>query len=183
MPHLRPILAVVVIAALATACSSAPGGGSSEPSFGGGEPSSGGGEATTTPGSGGGGGGGGANGSLTYQITGGYEASGELPFQPLISLFDPSTDGWVAYFTSSSGEGAIVTFNTQAAGQIINFGDGTAVVIGTSDPGSGSGCTFTLTKNDASGMVGHVECTSALLTTGDGTIGQTNFSAQWDAHP
>src|SRR3972149_1614164 len=98
MPHLRPILAVVVIAALVTACSSAPGGGSSEPSFGGGEPSSGGGEAATNP------------------SPGGYGGRGGVPFQPLISLFDPSPDGWVAFFTSSSGEGAIVPFNTQAAG-------------------------------------------------------------------
>lgn len=186
MRHLRPFLALLVISAITVACSS-PGGGSTAESDGGGggeataTPDGGGGEATATP-DGGGGGGGGANGSITYEISGDYDASGELPFVPLgLSLFDSSTGGWVGYFAEDSAN-SIIQINTQAAGQIINFGDGTAVVIGVSDADSGSGCAFTMTKNDASGLAGHVECTSAQLLAGDGTMGQVNFNAQWDAH-
>jgi hypothetical protein len=179
MRHLRPYLALLAIAAITAACSGSPGSSS------GGEPSTGNqpsqAAASTGGGDGGGGGGGGANGSITYEITGGYEASGELPFQPLVSVFDASIGGWSATFVDSGG-GTIITLNTAGEAQAISFGDGTAVVIGVSAAGSGQGCTFTITKNDASGLAGHVECTDADASQGSGT-GKAKLTADWDAHP
>jgi hypothetical protein len=180
MRHLRPLTALFAMAAITVACSASPGassGGNGQPSTGS-QPS----QAAASSGGGGGGGGSGANGSITYKITGGYEASGELPFQPRSSVFDASTGGWSAAFADTSGSGSIITLGTSTAGQVISFGDGTASVVGVGDSSSGSGCTFTISKNDSSGLSGHVECSSALLTKGSG-MGQAKITAEWDAHP
>jgi hypothetical protein len=183
MRHLRPYLAVFAIATIAAACSSGPGSSS------GGDGSQAAGESQPAASTGGGGGGGGgANGSMTYEITGDYEASGELPFVPAISIWDPTPEGWVAYFGTNDTGSEIIQINTQSAegtsGQIWNFGDGVALIVATSDPGSGSGCTFTLTKNDATGTAGSVECSSAIYSDiNSGATGHVQVSAEWDAHP
>ena len=129
-------------------------------------------------------GGGGPNGSITYTMSGDMTASGELPFVPVLSLFDPTTNGWTATFALDSGFTAI-TLNTQAAGQIFNFSSPDGSVVGTSDPGSGTGCTFTLTKNDAAGVAGTMVCTSAQVVAGPGAGPQKHavVNAQWNAHP
>lgn len=94
MRHPRPFLALLAVAALTVACSSTGGESPGESNGGGG-----GGEATATPD--GGGGGGGANGSITYQIAGDYEASGELPFLAQgMSTWDETQGGWVANFVA-----------------------------------------------------------------------------------
>jgi hypothetical protein len=186
MRHLRSFAALLTIAAITVACS--PGAGSGGESQGaqpstGSQPS----QAAASSG-GGGGGGGGANGSMTYEITGDYEASGELPFLAGgVSLWIEQSEGWAAFFGATDGSGAVIQINTQSGegtpGQIWNFGDGTAAVTATSDPGSGSGCTFTLTKNDSSGTAGSVECSSAIVTNlTTGTIGQARVSAEWTGH-
>ena len=182
MRHPRTIVSLVVIAALATACSSAPGGGSSEPSSGA-EAS-----ASAAPSAGpslggGGGGGGGANGSITYQITGDAQATGELPFFPLsLSIFDPSANGWVAYFLTQDGANSVV-LNLAPDGQIFLYTDGTLTVTGVSDPSSETGCTFNVTKNDAGGTAGRLTCTSALVVDGSGALKHAAVTAHWDAHP
>lgn len=179
MPTLRPILALLIISAIAVACSSPAGssGPSAQTSSGGGQPAS---SAPVASTSGGGGGGGGANGSLTYQISGGYTASGELPFIPLgVSLFDTGQGGWVAYFGASTGGGAIIQLNT-SSNSIANFGDGTVAIIGT----AATGCTFTFDKNDASGFKGKVECHGTQgFKVVDASPVTVDFSASWDAHP
>jgi hypothetical protein len=183
MRHLRSFAALLAIAAIAAACSGGPASSSGGESSQGGEASQ---PAAST--GGGGGGGGGANGSMTYEITGDYEASGELPFLAGgVSLWIEQSEGWAAFFGATDGSGAVIQINTQSAegtpGQIWNFGDGTAAVTATSDPGSGSGCTFTLTKNDSSGTAGSVECDSAIVTNlTTGTIGQAQVSAEWTGH-
>jgi hypothetical protein len=188
MRHLRPYLALLAMAAMTAACSAAPGsgsGGENQPSTGS-QPSQA--AASTGGGDGGGGGGGGANGSVTYEITGEYEASGELPFLAGgISLWVESAGGWVANFANSSGEGAVILINTQSAegtpGQIFSFGDGNVILAATSGE-SGLGCTFTLTKNDASGLVGDLECDSAIVVDGNsGAQKKVHVTAHWDAHP
>lgn len=181
MPTLRPILALLIISAIAVACSSPAGssGPSAQTSSGGGQPASSA-PVASTSGGGGGGGGGGANGSLTYQISGGYTASGELPFIPLgVSLFDTGQGGWVAYFGASTGGGAIIQLNT-SSNSIANFGDGTVAIIGT----AATGCTFTFDKNDASGFKGKVECHGTQgFKVVDASPVTVDFSASWDAHP
>ena len=179
MRHLRPHLALLAMAALIAACSGPPGTSPGAQSQGGG-PSTGSQPSQAAASSGGGGSG--ANGSVTYQITGDYTASGELPFQPLASVFDSNTKGWSASFAETTGATTVVSLTTVSQGQIFSFGDGTAVVIGVGESSAGSGCTFTLTKNDASGLSGHVECTSAGVVQPSGT-GKAHLTADWDAHP
>lgn len=180
MRHMRPHLALLATAAITMACSGPPGssaGGESQ----GGEPSTGS-QPSQAAASSGGGGGGGANGSVTYEITGDYEASGELPFQPLASAFDSNNKGWSAAFADTTNATTVVSLITFSQGQTFSFGDGTAAVVGVGESGAGSGCTFTLTKNDASGLSGHVECTSAGVVQQGGT-GTAHLTADWDAHP
>lgn len=183
MRHLRPYLALLAIAAITAACSSAPGSSSggesqgSEPSTGS-QPS----QAAASTG-GGGGGGGGANGSITYEITGDFEASGELPFLAQgVSSWIESEGGWVATFAQTSGEGAYILVNTATRAQILTYGDGTVLVAATSD--SGLDCTFNMTKNDSSGLTGSMECNgmpAANATTGAQLT--VDIHAEWDAHP
>ena len=191
MRHLRPFLALLAVAALIVACST-PGSGSPEqsndPGGGGGEATAtpdggGGGEATATPGGGGGGGGGGANGSINYNISGDYEASGELPFLAQgMSTWIESEGGWVANFAQTSGEGAYILMNTQTRGQILTFGDGTVLVAAASDVGYD--CTFNLTKNDSGGLAGSMECNDIPASDANtGAIMTVDITAEWDAHP
>ena len=187
MRHLRPYLALLAIAAMTAACSAAPGSNSSgenQPSTGS-QPS----QAAASSGGGGGGGGGGANGSVTYEITGDYQASGELPFLANgVSVWIESAGGWVANFANQSGEGAVILINTQAAegteGQSFTYGDGSIVLTAVSTPDSGMDCTFNLTKNDSSGLTGDMDCNSAIAAdTTTGAQKHVKVTAHWDAHP
>jgi hypothetical protein len=185
MRHPRPYLALLAIAAITAACSAAPGSSSGEnqPSTGS-QPS----QAAASSG-GGGGGGGGANGSVTYEITGDYQASGELPFLANgVSVWIESAGGWVANFANQSGEGAVILINTQAAegteGQSFTYGDGSIVLTAVSTPDSGMDCTFNLTKNDSSGLSGDMDCNSAIgADTTTGAQKHVKVTAHWDAHP
>ena len=186
MRHLRLATALLAMTAISVACSTA---GSS--SGGASQAASSQGAAASQPAAstGGGGGGGGANGSVTYEITGEYEASGELPFLAGgISLWVDSAGGWVANFANQSGGGAVILINTQAAegtpGQIFVFGDGTVSLSAASGEGSGFGCTFTQTKNDKDGLKGDLECSSALVVDNNsGAQKKVHVVAHWDAHP
>jgi hypothetical protein len=128
----------------------------------------------------------GGKGSISYQITGEYTASGELPYTP--------HDG--SYFTAGEGGGWLVLFaedpqsrtdylwlRTRESSQEIQFGAGGATVdvLGSSNL---HGCAFTSTKNDASGLTGNAVCTKAELWKDEGrTVLKITFSAQWDAQP
>jgi hypothetical protein len=185
MRHLRRCLALLAVAVITAACSASPG----SSSGGDGQPSTGSQPSQAAASSGGGGGGGGANGSVTYEITGDYEASGELPFLAGgISQWVESAGGWVANFGNQSGEGAVILINTQAAegttGQIFTYGDTSVVLTAISTPDSGFDCTFNLTKNDSSGLAGDLDCNSVIAA--DATTGaqkHVKVTAHWDAHP
>jgi hypothetical protein len=133
----------------------------------------------------------GANGSIKYQITGGYTGSGELPFL--------MTDGdYSSYFTPGEGAGWYALFKDPAApddhnislntkttyGEELFYRDTPIAVALSGGTSSLDECTFTSTKNDETGLVGSVVCTSAELFQADGqpTLNVT-FAAQWDAHP
>lgn len=188
MRHPRPYLALFAMAAIIGACSGPPGSSGGESK--GGEPSTGSQPSqAAASGGGGGGGGGGANGSVTYEITGDYQASGELPFLASgVSTWVESAKGWVANFANLSGEGAVILINTQAAegtqGQIFTYGDTKIVLTAISTPDSGFDCTFNLTKNDSSGLAGNLDCNAAIAA--DATTGaqkHVKVHAEWDAHP
>ncbi|HTI29499.1 MAG TPA: hypothetical protein VL687_03975 [Methylomirabilota bacterium] len=188
MRHLRPFAALVTVAALTVACGSSPGSGGesqgAEPSTGS-QPS----QAAASSGGGGGGGGGGANGSVTYEITGDYQASGELPFLAGgLSLWVESAGGWVANFANQSGEGPVILINTQAAegtpGQIFTYGDTSVIMTAISTAEAGNSCTFNLTKNDSTGLAGDVHCDSAIASdVSSGAQKHVQLTAHWDAHP
>ncbi len=171
---------ILVIAVVLTAC-----GGASPAASTAGESQGGAASQDSQP-SQGGGGGGGANGSITYRISGDYEASGELPFLPVgLSLFDTVNSGWVAYFVADNGNASIL-LNLQtsvADGQIFLFSASTVQVTGTADPGSGTGCTFNVTRNDATGLAGSLDCSSAFVSDGSGAPKHATVHAEWDAHP
>lgn len=181
MLPLRPLLACLAISALFVA-------GCSSPAASGGAPtatSGAGGPTATTPGEptqppatiGGGGGGGGANGSVTYQISGDYTASGELPFVPLVSSF--SNGGWTATFANENAD-QLIQINTIQGNLVVSFGDGKVAIVGTTV----SGCTINMTKNDASGLAGDYHCTGAIAV--DDTTSATinvDFSGAFEGHP
>jgi hypothetical protein len=186
MRHLRSLAALLAIAAMTVACgSTSSSGGESQGS----EPSTGSQPSQAAASAGGGGGGGGANGSITYEITGDYETSGELPFLANgVSTWIESAGGWVANFANPSGEGAVILINTQEAegtqGQSFTFGDGSIILTAISTPDSGMDCTFDLTKNDSSGLTGDMTCNSAIAAdTTTGAQKHVKVTAHWDAHP
>jgi hypothetical protein len=95
--------------------------------------------------------GGGANGSIIFEISGDYEASGEFPFVPAASVF--SNGGWSASF-AEDGSNAIIAMNTIPGSLTVSYGDSEAVVIAIELVG----CTFDMDQNDSSGLVGSFEC-------------------------
>jgi hypothetical protein len=185
--------ALLVVAAITSACANAsPGAGSQRPA--GSEP----GVTSQAPGvsqppvaSEPANAGSGANGSIKYQISGEYTGSGELPFMPTYgdysSYFTPGEGaGWNAMFQDPEApDDHQISLNTKTTlGEELFYRDQPIVVAlsgGTSSPDE---CTFTSTKNDETGLVGSVVCTSAELFQADGmpTLSVT-FAAQWDAHP
>ena len=176
MRKLHTLIVMSAISILAVACGSS-GGNSTEGTPTTGQPSVTDGGAATTPAESGGVGSGDASNSLTYVITGDYEASGELPFVPEASAF--SNGGWSATF-SESGNEALVVMNTIPGGVIATYGDSQVAV-----PGSeAEGCTFDFTQNDSGGLSGSFECTgivTAMSQTGQQIT--VDFSGQFDAHP
>ena len=94
---------------------------------------------------------GGASGSIVFRISGGYDLTDEFGFVPEASVF--SNGGWSATFGGDDGE-AVISVNTIPGNFAVLFGDGSAVVTG----GELVGCSFELTKNDASGFAGTFAC-------------------------
>ena len=174
MRNLRPIIGFLAIAAITVACSTpgASSGGQQSQAPGASQRTG----ASEPAASTGGGGGGGANGSITYQITGDYTASGELPFIPVASSF--ASGGWAAYFADTNGK--VIQLNTDPGIALFGFGENTHVVSGV----KGANCTFNFTKNDSGGLAGSMEChDTQLLTNATGALGKVNVNAHWDAHP
>jgi hypothetical protein len=133
----------------------------------------------------------GANGSIKYQITGEYTGSGELPFLPTYgdysSYFTPGEGaGWNAMFQDPANpDDHQISLNTKTTlGEELFYRDQPIVVALSGATSSPDECTFTSTKNDETGLIGSVVCTSAELFQADGmpTLNVT-FAAQWDAHP
>ena len=184
MRPLQTFSMLLVIAAITAACAGASPGASTDGQSQGSEPSQGAGQSQgSEPSQGGGGGGGGPNGSITYRITGEYEASGELPFLAQgISLWIESEGGWVANFANLSGEGAYILINTQTRAQILTYGDGAVSVAAASD--AGYDCTFDMPKNDSSGLRGSLECNDIPASdVNTGAQMTVDLVAEWDAHP
>jgi hypothetical protein len=184
MRHLRPFPALIALAIIGAACSgpAASSGGDQSQGAGasqGGAASEGAG-ASQPAASTGGGGGGGANGSITYNITGDYTASGELPFVTAGGVSAFAGTGWAAFFYEGGNTDVVIDLTTLDGAHSISFTDTNAVLTGF----EANGCTFNLEKNDASGLKGSVECHGAQLVMSEaGTLGTADLSAHWEAHP
>jgi hypothetical protein len=129
--------------------------------------------ATTTPTTAGSTGGT-ADGSIVFQISGGYERSGEFEMVPEASVF--SNGGWSATFGGDDGE-SVISVNTIPGNFAVLFGDANAVVTG----GELLGCSFELSQNDASGFAGTFSCDNIGAFTGTGTAITVDFSGSFSS--
>jgi len=78
-----------------------------------------------------------------------------------------------------------ISLNTKTTlGEELFYRDTPIVVALRGSTTSSDECTFTSTKNDETGLIGSVVCTSAELYQADGQpVLNVTFAAQWDAHP
>jgi hypothetical protein len=186
MRIVRSLSVLLVVAAITGACANASPGAGSQPPAG-----SGNGVASQAPavsqppvasaGSG-------ANGSIKYQISGEYTGSDELPFTVSeASYFTPGEGaGWHAVFADPGApDDHQISLNTKTTyGEELFYRDTPIVVALSGGTSSLDECTFTSTKNDETGLIGSVVCTSAELFQADGQpVLNVTFAAQWDAHP
>jgi hypothetical protein len=129
----------------------------------------------------GGGGGGTGEGSISYGLSGDVDKSGDLPFLYVEGGLSQFVEGgWVAYVYSDSDPNVVIQINSNPASNIVNYGDGEFLVVGTEE----SSCTFDYSTNDESGLVGTIDCpatTSSNVNTG--ALLKVGFHATVNAHP
>ena len=173
MRTMRILIAVAALSLIAVACGDDDGATTTQPDGTNGTVAT-----TTATTAGSSGSGGGENGSVTFQISGDYETSGEFPFIPLASAF--SNGGWSATF-AADGSDAIFVMNTIPGSLTVSYGD-TEVVITAIEA---AGCTFDLAQNDSSGLVGSFACSGAAIgfRSQTGAMITVNFSGEFAAHP
>jgi hypothetical protein len=95
-------------------------------------------------------------------VTGDYQASGELDFDPQASInMDEFGGGWIGYFASPDGE-INARLSTQPGEENIELFLGEDVVRGGTGEGN-SGCSWEITKNDATGPAGSAVCATARV--------------------
>ena len=178
MRHLRPITAILAIAAITVACGGPPAASAGGQSSQGSEASQGAGASEPVASTGGGGGGGGANGSVTYQITGGYTRSGELPWVPLASTFADGT--WYLAFTDTTGGGNqdVLAITGAGGSNVVVFGNSDFSIAGGIEPA----CTFNFTRQDASGAAGSFDCRGVMGIKSDSSLVQVDFKGNFDGH-
>ncbi len=123
--------------------------------------------------------------TITYEITGEYEASGEAAFDEEGSNYteegylDIFREGWTAYFENEAANHTI-RLVTRPDDQVVEFFGGDVVVRADGRAGSDDECNFTITKNDASGPVGSAVCERAVLHPNGSTY--VNLSIEWEVN-
>jgi len=175
MRHLRPITVLVAIAALAAACS-APAASSSAQTSQAAQASQGANASQPAASSSGSGSGGGVNGTLTFEISGGYTRSGDLPWVPLASTF--TNGAWYLTFGDSNGANEVVIINGTAGSFVVAYGNSDIAITGGVDPA----CSFTFSRQDASGAAGSFDCHGLPGIKTDGTSVQVDFKGSFDGH-
>lgn len=106
-------------------------------------------------------------GSVTFKFSGNVEASGELAFQPVLSLFSNNT--WQQlYFGGSDGQTAFI-LSLNPASATFMFGNGKISVAGVAT-GDDPPCKFNVEKQDGSGAKGTFECDNASGTGESGAV-------------
>jgi len=112
-------------------------------------------------------------GSITYEISGGFEASGEEPFTPTMSFFDNGV--WTMTF---GGETALLVLGLDPSTPSINWTSGTA-----SAAGDSSNCDFDITRQDASGASGSFACSNVALVSAGALTEAASFTGTFDVNP
>jgi hypothetical protein len=170
MRFLRLLVALTMLVATLAAC----GGGSAQTTDDGaaGTPTTAGqSTGTTQGGSSGGGGTTGAN-SITYEISGGFEASGEEPFNASLSFFSEGV--WVMNFGSAS---TVLLLALDPSTPSVNWTNGT-----TSAGADSSNCEFNITRQDASGASGSFSCSNVAVVNAGVLTEAASFTGTWDAN-
>jgi hypothetical protein len=114
------------------------------------------------------------DGSMTYTITGGVEASGEAGLFPGMSFYDNGV--WTIAFGDESG--TLILINLDPSTPSINITTGTGAIGGTS-----SECSFQVDRQDEDGAAGSIECSDAATTGAAGLTDGSDISATFDANP
>jgi hypothetical protein len=87
--------------------------------------------------------------------------------------------GWVAYFYTDANASLVIQINSNPASNIVNYGDGQVLVVGTEE----AGCTFTYSKNDSGGLKGTIDCpTTVASNVTSGARMHIAFQGEVDAH-
>ena len=119
------------------------------------------------------GGTGGAN-SITYEISGGFEASGEEPFSPAMSFFDNGV--WTMTF--GGGPTGLLVLGLDPSTPSISWAGGAA-----SAGADSSNCEFDITRQDASGASGSFSCSNVAVVNEGVLIEASSFTGTFNANP
>lgn len=111
-------------------------------------------------------------GSITYEISGGFEASGEEPFNPSMSFFDNGV--WTMTF---GGGTTLLVLGLDPSTPSISWTNGTA-----SAGGDSSNCEFDITRQDASGASGSFACSTVAVVDAGALTEADSFSGTFDAN-
>lgn len=134
-------------------------------------------EPTTTDGggSGGGGGGSGANGSVTFEITGDVNESGELPYLTILGgFFQQEGASYMPFADSDNSAGEVVFITLSPDGNVFAYGNGTVSI-------PAADCEWNVTRNDDGGAAGSFTCNDATAITETG-FGTVDVHGEFDAH-
>lgn len=119
------------------------------------------------------GGAGTGDGSMSYTITGGVEASGEAGLFPAMSFYDGGV--WTIAFGDESG--TLILINLDPSTPSINATTPSGTLGGTSGE-----CDFQIDRQDEEGAAGSIEC-SNVATNAGGILAESDISATFDANP
>lgn len=112
-------------------------------------------------------------GSITYEISGGFEASGEEPFNPTMSFFDNGV--WTMTF---GGGSTLLVLGLDPSTPSINWTNGTA-----SAGADSSNCEFDITRQDANGASGSFVCSNVAVVDAGALTEADSFTGTFDANP
>jgi hypothetical protein len=112
-------------------------------------------------------------GSITYEISGGFEAAGEEPFNPTMSFFDQGV--WTMTF---GGGATLLVLGLDPSTPSISWTSGTA-----SAGADSSNCEFDITRQDADGASGSFSCSDVALVNEGALTEAASFTGTFDANP
>ena len=119
------------------------------------------------------GGGSSGQGSITYEISGGFEAAGEEPFAPTMSFFDQGV--WTMTF---GGGSTLLVLGLDPSTPSISWTNGAS-----SAGADSSNCEFDITRQDADGASGSFSCSNVAVVNEGALTEAASFTGSFDANP